>query len=30
MKYNKEQWAAAKKSGVKTIADFIKFLKQGA
>ena len=30
MKYNKEQWAAAKKAGVKTISDFIKFLKQGA
>ena len=29
MKYNKEQWAAAKKAGVKTIFDFIKFLKQG-
>ena len=29
MKYNKEQWVAAKKAGVKTISDFIKFLKQG-
>ena len=30
MKYNKEQWVAAKKAGVKTVFDFIKFLKQGA
>lgn len=30
MKYNKEQWAAAKNAGVKTISDFIKFVKQGA
>ena len=30
MKYNKEQWAAAKNAGIKTISDFIKFLKQGA
>ena len=29
MKYNKEQWVAAKNAGVKTISDFIKFLKQG-
>ena len=30
MKYNKEQWVAAKNADVKTISDFIKFLKQGA
>ena len=30
MKYNKEQWVAAKNTGVKTISDFIKFVKQGA
>ena len=30
MKYSKEQWVAAKKAGVKTISDFIKFVKQGA
>ena len=30
MQYNKEQWVAAKKAGVKTISDFIKFVKQGA
>ena len=27
MKYNKEQWVAAKNAGVKTISDFIKFVK---
>ena len=30
MKYNKEQWVATKNAGVKTISDFIKFVKQGA
>ena len=30
MKYSKDKWVAAKKAGVKTISDFIKFLKQGA
>lgn len=30
MKYNKEQWVAAKNAGVRTITDFIKFVKQGA
>ena len=30
MKYSKEQWATAKNAGVKTISDFIKFVKQGA
>ena len=29
MKYNKEQWVAAKNAGVKTVFDFIKFVKQG-
>ena len=29
MKYNKEQWVAAKNAGVKTVSDFIKFVKQG-
>lgn len=30
MQYNKKQWVAAKNAGIKTIFDFIKFLKQGA
>ena len=30
MKYSKEQWVAAKNAGVKTISDFMKFLKRGA
>ena len=30
MKYSKEQWVAAKNVGVKTISDFIKFVKQVA
>ena len=29
MKYNKEQWVAAKNAGAKTVSDFIKFVKQG-